>query len=117
MTPANKLTKVMPLLLPLFGKARDLLSGNRSADQVACRAAVGVVVWMLNAFANAQSLEARAIDRSHAFVPKGCRVGLPTACCTADVGRPRVQPRVRSGVQIDAIAAMIERLAPPIGRR
>jgi hypothetical protein len=50
------------LLPPLFGKGRHLLRGIRSAEWRWCQAAAGIVVWTLNAVANAQALEPSAVD-------------------------------------------------------
>jgi pimeloyl-ACP methyl ester carboxylesterase len=182
------------LLPPLFGKGRHLLRGIRSAEWRWCQAAAGIVVWTLNAVANAQALEPSAVDPdsvtvcglsadgfmalqfavAHSAMVRGvsviagglyycarldpvrvfgvCRrrhsdwhdsVGAVNAAvspgaidpppllsgfrgwrkvgaicmlhCTVAV-RAGADYAVRSGVQIQAIAAMIERLEQPIGR-
>jgi poly(3-hydroxybutyrate) depolymerase len=63
----TRLTKIM-LLPQLFGKARRILRWIRSADRAACRAAAGLVVFALNAVADAQSLGPLAVDPGHITV-------------------------------------------------
>jgi pimeloyl-ACP methyl ester carboxylesterase len=46
----------------LLGKALHFAASIRSADRAWCRAAAGLVVWVLNAGANAQPLAPLAID-------------------------------------------------------
>jgi pimeloyl-ACP methyl ester carboxylesterase len=121
----------------LLGKARHFAASIRSADRAWCRAAAGLVVWVLNAGANAQPLELLAIDPddvtvsgvssggfmalqfavAHSGIVRGVGViaGGPYYCACLHVALHGCRQGA-GGVQIRAIAAMIERLEQPIRR-